>query len=217
LDTSKPRQHVYWHELRSPVGTLVTLLDVMSQGFAGEAPAELQDLLERAKRQADRLSGMLAAAHDLERLRWGTLAVRREPVDLAGALRAAATVVEPAAKTRAVALEVKASEPVQVAADPALLPRCLEGLLRGAIEASVRGGSVSVELARVEGLATVTARIAAPMDAAALAQAFTEESALGIRGGSGLGLYEVKLLVEAMGGSAGTRDGALSVGLPGKA
>lgn len=214
MDTSKPRDHVYWHELRSPVGTLVTLLDVMAQGAAGEAPPELRDLIERAKRQADRLSAMLAAAHDLERLRWGTLSVRREPVDLAGAVRASADAVEPAAKTRGVVLDLQTSDAVQVLADPTLLGRCLEGLLRGAIEASTRGGRVAVALSRRDDVAEVAARIASPVDLAALGAAFSQESALGIRGGIGVGLYEVKLLAEAMSGSVGSEAGALALRLP---
>ena len=214
MDTSKQREHVFWHELRSPAGTLFTLLDVMAQGFAGEAPPALVDLIERARRQAGRLNAMIAAAHDVERLRWGTLVVRREPVDLAAAVAAAVALVEPAAQTRDVRLERFPGPALPVASDPVLLDRCLDTLLRAAIEASARGGSVAIELIRREGSAAVAARVGTPAKAEGLAVAFTQDSSLGIRGGSGLGLYEIKLLVEAMGGSASSEGGVLELRLP---
>jgi signal transduction histidine kinase len=213
MDTSTQREH----ELRSPLGTLVTLLDVMSQGFAGEAPPELRDLIERAKRQADRMMEMLAAAHDMERLRWGALAIRPQRVDLGGALRAAMAAVDPAAQVRGVAVEVTQSESgeIPVQADPTLLARCLDTLVRAAVEASTRGGRVALDLAARDGRGVVAARVEAPAKPEALAGAFAQESSLGIRGGTGLGLHEVKLLAEAMGGSAAGAGPALELSLPG--
>jgi signal transduction histidine kinase len=207
------REHVYWHELRAPIGTLITLLDVASQGFAGEAPPELVDLLQRAKRQADRLAEMVAAAHDMERLRWGALVVRKEPVDLAAAVHVAAAAVETAAKTRGVTVDVRPAPPLPLTGDPLLLGRCLECLLRAAIEASTRGGTVTVEALSREGLAVASAQVGAPVSQEALGAAFTEKSALGIRGGTGLGLHEAKLLVEAMGGSVASEAQRLELRL----
>lgn len=206
------RDHVYWHELRSPVGTLVTLLDVASQTEG--APAELVDLLQRAKRQADRLAGMVAAAHDMERLKWGALVVHRDPLDLGAALRQAASTVEAAAKTRGVSLEVKPSAPLPLESDAVQLPRCLEVLLRAAVEASTRQGQVTAEVLARGDLAVARAEVARPVDAAALSQAFARESALGLRGGTALGLFEVKQLVEAMGGTAASEGLALELRLP---
>jgi len=213
---STQRERVYWHELRAPIGTLVTLLDVACQGYAGEAPAELVDLLQRAKRQADRLAEMVAAAHDLARLRRGELAVRREPVDLAAATQAALDAVDAAARARGVLLELRAPAPVAATCDSVLLRRSLECLLRAAIEGSKKGSAVTVtvEVLAREGLAAARAELSEPASPQGLAAAFTDQCALGIRGGTGLGLLEAKLLVEAMGGSAQGAERSLEVRLP---
>lgn len=195
---SKPalREHVFWHEVRSPAGTLATLLDVMNQGFAGEAPEGMRDLLARAVRQSARLTAMIAAAHDLIRLKNGRLVVRREPVDLARAAREAAALAAPAAAAKALRLTLPEGA-CPVVADPALVGRCAETLLRAAIDGSAKSGVVAVSAAR----GALEARVEEPTSLAALAEAFSAESSLGLRGGLGIGLFEARLLVEAMGGT----------------
>ncbi|MGC4115183.1 MAG: hypothetical protein QM765_11355 [Myxococcales bacterium] len=208
------REHVYWHELRSPIGTLISLLDVAADAYAQDVPPELLDLLQRARRQAYRLSEMAAAAHDMERLRWGALSIRKQPLELPQALQQAVSAVAAAAEKRGVALEVRPAAPLVVMSDAVLLGRCLECLLRASVEASVPGGAVAVEIALADEKTTVRAHIAKPANPEGLAVAFTLESALGIRGGTALGLHEVKLLVEAMGGAVAVNECALELCLP---
>ncbi|MBI5543663.1 MAG: HAMP domain-containing histidine kinase [Deltaproteobacteria bacterium] len=200
---SELRERIFWHELKSPVGTLLTLLDVMADGLAGEVPEGLRDLLVRARRQAVRSSNMIAAAHDLARLRDGKLTFKREPVDLAAATRLAAQDAQTAAAAKALRLEL-APEPacLNVWADPVQLARCLQPLMRAAIEASARDKAIRVEIASTANQAVLTVALETLSAPNVLVEAFGPDSVLGLRGGLAIGLPDAQLLAAAMGGNA---------------
>lgn len=198
------RRRVFWHELRSPVATIATLLEVLDA--AGPLTPEQRDLLERARRQAARAAEFLGSAQDAEKLAAGRLALESAEVDLTKLLQAA-LVDPPSARAKGLHLEPpEIAGPVIARADPVQTRRCVEILVRAAVESSQREGQVTTRAFVREGRAVLRVEARRATDAAKAASEGTgPTSALGLRGG-GIGLYEARLLAEAMGG--GVRLGA---------
>ena len=198
----RTRRLVFWHEIRSPAATLQTLLEVLGDGLAGQLPEAARDLIDRARRQAARVTEMITSAHDLERLLAGRLPFSDEPIDLREALRAALKSIETAAAQKKVVVELREGATMHTQADPAQVARCLLALARAALECSHRDSSLIAEASRIDGGTSITVHVEALAKADALADALEPTCSLGLREGNGIGLYEARLFVEAMGGKA---------------
>jgi len=196
----RQRRLVFWHEIKSPVATLKTLLDVLADGSAGELPESARDLVDRARRQAGRVNEMIAAAHDLERLQGGRLAFSDSRIDLREALAVALKSIESAAAAKKVTFALQDGEAMPTRADPAQVARCLEALARSALECAHRESSVNAQASQIDGGILVVLRVEALSSKDVLEDALGPTCPLGLRGGNGIGLHEAQLFIEAMGG-----------------
>ena len=212
---SDQQRLVFWHELKGPAGTLSSLLDVLADSFAADLPEEARDLLVRARRQAARMGELIAAGHDVERLSAGKLVLEHAAIDLVKALDQALAAAEPLAATRKVTIApVETGQGGQALADPIQLPRCLCALARAAVEACAKGGRVRPSLTVNPADGVVRLVIEPPVTPTTLAEAFSPESTLGMRGGGGFGLAQARSLAQAMGGSVQVDGEALVCRLP---
>jgi signal transduction histidine kinase len=201
-DELRQRRLIFWHEVRSPAATLKTLLDVLGDGSAGELPEAARDLVQRARRQADRVAETLSCAHDVERLLAGRLALADTPVDLQGSLEAALARVEEPAKAKGVRLLLQQGSARPARGDSAQTERCLQALARAALECASRDSAVLAQAAAAEGGTALVFRVEAIASKDKLVDALGPACPLGLRGGTGIGLYEARLLTEAMRGRA---------------
>ena len=207
---------VVWHDLKSPLGAMLGLLDTLLGGYAGELGDAPRGLIERARAQGGRMSELIATSLDIEKLKNRKLSLDLESVDLVGTLRASFETLAEQAGRKRVALELRGGgeaaapgEPLVWSLDPLHFQRCTDNLIKNAIEASPAGGVVWAGAERT-GDGAVRLRVhngGRPIPPDVRATLFHAFGTYGKKGGTGLGIYGVKMLVEAMGGRIGYESG----------
>jgi CheY-like chemotaxis protein/two-component sensor histidine kinase len=195
------------HELRNPLGPIVTGLHVLRQPrTTRQAREQTWDMLERQVRHLARLVDDLL---DVSRITRGKVQLRCERIDLARQARTAAEDRRPVLERAGLALVVEAPEtPVWVTGDPTRLAQIVNNLLDNAAKFSGGGGRVTVRVAadaarrqtvlsvRDEGVGIGPEILPRLFSAFAQADRSLDRS----RGGLGLGLALVKGLAELHGG-----------------
>jgi PAS domain S-box-containing protein len=213
------------HELRSPLGPLLTSVHVLRQP---ETPPQARaESLDRVERQLRHLSRLVDDLLDVSRITRGQVQLRLERLDLARLVRTTAEDCRAVIEQTGLRLCVGTpATPVWVHGDPTRLSQVFHNLLDNAAKFTARDGQVDVELAVQGQQATVTVRDTGEgiepemLDRIWDVFAQADRSLDRARGGLGLGLAVVKGLVALHEGqvraqSAGPGQGAeLSVSLP---
>jgi signal transduction histidine kinase len=204
--------HVVLHDVRSPVGTVVAMLEGLTGGIDGPlSDAQKQ----RALRAEKRLQGVLELLRslrvlaDLETERLETLMA---PVDLLATIRATVEEHQDSAEQRGLALaaELPASLP-KVEGVERLIQEAIANYLTNAIKYTPTGGRIEVRASSTRDVVRVEVKDNGPgISAEDQGRLFHEFSRLGKAGGRGskatgigLGLSIVRRIAEAHGGRAG--------------
>jgi two-component system OmpR family sensor kinase len=191
------------HELRTPLAAVRAYAELFGRG-ASTRPDDLERSMSGITREAERMSLLVDDLLLLARLDEGR-PIERKPVDLAavvGEAVDAARVVEPG---RSIDLS---SEPVTVAGDETRLRQVVDNLLANARAHTPPDTTVSVELRRGDGHATLSVADHGPgltkEQAARVFERFyrVDSSRARASGGVGLGLAIVAAVTEAHGGAA---------------
>jgi PAS domain S-box-containing protein len=192
------------HELRSPLNAILAWTSLLRDDGAKEDLARAVESIEASVHVQTRLVNDLL---DASRIRGGALEIEPVRVDLAAAVRRAASHVEPVAREKGVSLSVAAPGPALAVADAQRIEQVVGNLLDNALKFTPRGGRVSVELAEGE----TDWRIDVVDDGCGIAadalprvfEEFWQGERKGASGGRGLGLglLIVKHLVERHGGT----------------
>lgn len=133
------------HELRTPLTSICGALAVL--GRKAEASLDPQSLLmlKMAAKNADRLNSLINDILDIEKLGSGSLAMEREPLDLAEVLRDACIQNRPFGQYHGVELSLEiAHSPLPVFGDPGRLLQALTNLVSNACKFSSRGDTVVI-------------------------------------------------------------------------
>lgn len=136
------------HNLRAPLAAMVSMLDVLGEGYTGGMnPTQLQ-YLQRVRRRASSLSELV---NELMVLATSHAATGRErtrvPVDLAGLVAHVERTFHDKAGERGQRFTVEAPDGLPpVPGDPEMIERMLENLISNAIKYTPPGGSVRVTL-----------------------------------------------------------------------
>jgi signal transduction histidine kinase len=187
------------HEIRNPLNAALLQLHLLGRGIDKLPEPERSKLPERVQivtSELRRLERLLSDFLELARPR----PMAREPVDLHGLLDEVLDFQEPAATERGVTL-VRRLTDARVAGDRERLKQVFHNLVVNAIEATARGGAVTVA-AHIDPDANVSASISdngRGIPRGALEKVFepfftTKEA------GTGLGLAIVRQIVERHGG-----------------
>jgi signal transduction histidine kinase len=195
------------HELRSPLTSVKGFTATLLTKWDRFNDDQKKVMLQTVNADADRVTRLITELLDVSRIDAGRLEMRKQVVDL------------PAAVRRVVAGHVAGGEPeerfdVQVRGelpemwlDPDKIQQVIGNLVENALRHGEGTVSVTVE-PHGDGAAVTVADEGEGIAEQAVARVFTRFwSGAGRRGGTGLGLYIVKGLVEAHGGSVAVGRG----------
>jgi PAS domain S-box-containing protein len=196
------------HELRTPLTALRLALENMRRVASREAIEQLpkpyvERVLTTAERQGQRLEKLVTGLLDVSRIHMGRLDLDMEEVELGDAVREAMGAVEDEAAQAGSEIRVK-GDPVRGHWDRLRVSQVVTNLLANAVK---YGGGKAVEVeygARGDDAFLVVRDHGIGIDPSDQPQIFERfERAVSSRnyGGLGLGLYIVKRIVEAHGGS----------------
>jgi signal transduction histidine kinase len=199
------------HELRTPLTALRLALENMRRVATREAleklsPAQIERVLAAAERQGHRLEKLVAALLDVSRIHMGRLELDLEEVDLGGIVGEAVSQLEDEAAQVGSTITARAEpdRPVRGFWDRLRISQVVTNLLSNAVKYGA-GKPVEVVYGMGPSGAFVSVRDQGiGIDAADQRQIFERfERAVSSRnyGGLGLGLYIVKRIVEAHGGT----------------
>ena len=200
------------HELRNPLAPIRSAAELLRH------PDITPDTAQRARAIIDRQSSHMARLVDdlleVSRITRGDLQLRREPVELAAAVRSATEATQRAFADAGVTLATDLpGEPLWLDADPTRLSQILANLLGNAAKFSPRGAAVTLS-ARKDGGAFVEIRVrdqGVGIDAEQMPRLFQmfSQAAPALErshGGLGIGLALVRGLVERHGGTVEARS-----------
>ena len=193
------------HDLRAPLGNMLTALDMLQPGDAGEAEGSASgELVNLGLSSGRRMLILVDSLLDLSRLESGKLKVQREAVPIADLFAESIAQVVLTAEFKQVTIK-QSVEPAETAvfADPSLTQRIVVNLLNNAIKFSPQQGTITLGATGHNGEVLFTVRdegegIPAEWQQRVFAK-YGQVSG-GKSGGSGLGLTFCKLAVEAQNG-----------------
>jgi PAS domain S-box-containing protein len=193
------------HELRTPLTAMRGALGMLGDGQAGELPERARRLVESASDSAERLMRLTNDILDIERIEAGRFTLAKKECDAGTLARQAAEAMRPLAERTGVTLAVEPAS-ARLRADPDRVLQALTNLLSNAIKFSAAGGTVrlTVEPRESEVLFQVRdhGRGIPPEHLEHVFDRFLQVEAADARerGGTGLGLYISRSIVEQHGG-----------------
>lgn len=179
------------------------------------------DLTERQRssiglleRNINRLARLVQDLLEAARMQSGKIKLALQPVALADLVRDVAASFEAKAQEQGVALDVSAPSPVQAVADASRINQVLFNLVHNALKFTPRGGRVTMRVAREGPLAVIevadTGLGLTAEQQGRMFQPFSQvhdaRSLPTAVGGTGLGLYISRGILEQHGGSIGVRS-----------
>lgn len=194
------------HELRSPLTSVKGFTATLLAKWERFTDDQKRLMLETVDADANRVTRLIAELLDISRIDSGRLELRKQPVDMAAAVRrhieAHLAAGEPAERF---VTRISADLP-QLWADPDKIDQVLGNLLENAVRHGE--GTVTIEVSAAsptrshpEGT-TVTVSDEGPgIPEESMSRVFTRFWRGSKRGGTGLGLYIVKGIVEVHGGT----------------
>jgi signal transduction histidine kinase len=192
------------HEVRNPLNAAKLQLELLERRLRrGEGDPRLLDAAELVRVEIGRLSKLLDEFLSFAR----PADLAPTPTDLVGLARHVAELERPAADVHGVTLVVEAPLPaVEALIDAAKIHQVVQNLVRNAIEASPRGGAVTVAVEPFEGGVALRVRDQGPGIPPEVLARIYEPFFSTKEGGTGMGMAIVHSLVTLHGGEIHVRS-----------
>jgi signal transduction histidine kinase len=205
------------HELRSPLGTILTWVTMLKEGRLDEVRARQGlEAIERSTHLQVKLIGDLL---DISSIISGKTRLEIGSVDLTAVVQSALEVNRAAAQAKHLSLETHLDRDVpRIAGDAVRLQQVIANLLSNAVKFTPDGGRIAVGMSREGGrvrlTVTDTGKGISPEFLPHVFERFRQADSSTTRreGGLGLGLAIVRHLVEMHGGTVEAASGGISQG-----
>lgn len=195
------------HQLRTPVTGVKQYLGMVLEGMAGEVPAPQKAFLEKAYESNERQLAIVSDLLRVAQIDSGTVELRRRDIDLVELMRDVAKEQTDAYKSRQQKLNVTANtDRVLASIDPVKIRMVFDNLVDNAGKYSNSGSEVNIELSAKDNWARVDIIDQgvgiATEDMDKLFEKFSRiHNSLSTQvGGTGLGLYWAKHVIDLHGG-----------------
>lgn len=197
------------HELRTPLTSVMGALGLLAGGAAGALPPAAVPLAELARRNGERLGRLIDDILDLTKLEGNRMPLHLRPQRLGPLLNEAVAANQGYAGRSGVNLLLEPIDPAcdrEVALDADRFLQVMANLLSNAVKHSPAGDVVRVTVQATKTLVRITVRDRGPGISPAfrahMFEKFSQADGTDRRkqGGTGLGLYITRVLVERMGG-----------------
>jgi PAS domain S-box-containing protein len=197
------------HELKTPLTVLQLQLETLRARIAADDGTTLAKL-ERSHRASHRLAELVEALLDVSRIATGQFTLRFERSDLADIVATAVDRLHEAAEVAGCALSVT-TDPALGAWDRSRLDQVVTNLVSNAIRYAA-GAPIAVRVVRQAGDAVIEVRDRGPGlpdgQLTRIFERFQRAASMRNFGGLGLGLYVVRQITEAHGGSVSAENSA---------
>jgi signal transduction histidine kinase len=190
------------HELRTPLTPIMMQLEFLKT--SPRDPERQQRSFEVLSRSMGRLNALVDQLLDVARLQRGGLPPGR-PIDLGAVVEDASEIFSDLAKDAGLSLDIDLDEGLRADADADAITQVVTNLLSNALKFTPRGGRLAVRAFEKEGQCVVRVQDSGvgltPEQAGRLFAPFIQVHGERRAGGSGLGLFISKGIVERYGGT----------------
>lgn len=194
------------HQFKTPLASLQLSLETMA--MRPLSVDQSRTLIDRMLSDLARMEAMVTQILESVRLERGRVDLRREPLELGGAVTRVVSQLEERARKERITISTDIERGMYVLADPLALDVVVRNLLENAISAitPVGGGTITLGARRLDGEVELSVRDSGvgfrPGDDARLFQKFTRLHPGGGSSyyGTGLGLFIVRRLMQLAGG-----------------
>jgi signal transduction histidine kinase len=136
------------HDLRNPLSSLSTSIEMMMQGVGGSVNQVQREILTVAMRGIQEMLNMIALLLDISRLEGGGMPINREPHLVERVIRQSIELQSPLANDKQVRLHIDLPADLpRIYVDQELIKRVLQNLLDNALKASQAGQNITVRIA----------------------------------------------------------------------
>jgi protein-histidine pros-kinase len=198
------------HELRTPLNAIIGFTGTLLMRLPGPLTGEQDQQLRIVQASGRQLLLIINDVLDVARIEAGSLTLTLEAVDVCAVVRTVVAELAPAAQDKQLTLVAELpGDPVILHSDPRALHQILVNLTSNAVKFTQHGGvTVSLRDAAIRGgrgVELVVADTGVGIAASDFSRLFTKFGQLGTAGstspgGTGLGLYLSRTLVERLSG-----------------
>ncbi len=196
------------HDLRIPLTSVMGYAEFLEEGMGGDLSSQQRVFVDQIQKNAMRLTRLVDDLLDFARMEAGSLKLNLEEVDLGARVRDVAQSLQPQIDASGLSLELDLpKDPLVTCLDGPRIERVFFNLLNNALKFTPPGGRIQISLHGegdgVRAEVCDTGEGIAPDDLTKLFRPFSQLLGAEAKGGTGLGLNIVKVLVEAHGGTVG--------------